>query len=51
MGVVDEVCFFGLYYAIPAHGVASFRGEAGRKVIESNRDYLSTRPEQHPRKP
>jgi len=39
----------GPYYSAERSGKAATRGEAGRKVIESYRHYLSTRPERYPR--
>jgi len=39
----------GPYYSAQRSGSEATRGEAGRKVIEAYRHYLSTRPEQYPR--
>ncbi len=40
----------GPYYATPTHGREASRGAAARKMIERYRHYLSTRPEQYPRR-
>ena len=40
----------GPRYGSPTNGVEESRGAAGRRVIEVYRHYLSTRPEQYPRR-
>jgi hypothetical protein len=44
------VSLSGPRYGSPTNGVEASRGAAGRRVVEVYRHYLSTRPEQHPRK-
>jgi hypothetical protein len=39
----------GPFYASPTNGTEAKRGDAGRRMIEVYRHYLSTRPERHGR--